>query len=252
MTVSLNFSHEGAVATVSLARPEARNALNYAMLEQVSDAFRVADSRGARIIVLRADGPSFCAGADRKAYPGFSSGESNEALAQHAINIGNRVTQTIASTNALTIAQVHGHAVGGGLVLAMCCDMRFTADDARLSLPELSLGLPLAWGALYRLIGMVGTTKAWDMLASMEILSGSEAAQIGLCSAAVPAAELPGLVSRKIEGFLKINPQALFLTKRQFRAISAKASFGNLEDLDGSLLLGPLRANTFDNAFETP
>ena len=88
MTVSLNFSHEGAVATVSLARPEARNALNYAMLEKVSDAFRVADSSGARIIVLRADGPSFCAGADRKAYPGFSSGESNEALAQHAINIG--------------------------------------------------------------------------------------------------------------------------------------------------------------------
>lgn len=252
MSIDLTFSHEGALATVSIVRPEARNALSYQMMEQVADAFRTADVRGARIILLRGEGGSFCAGADRKAYPGFSANQTDEALTQHAINVGNRVTQAIAQTNALTIAQIQGHAVGGGVVFAMCCDMRFAANDARLSLPELSLGLPLGWGALYRLVDMVGTSKAWDMLASLEVLSGSDAALAGLCNASVPVGELSDFVSRKIEAFLKINPQALFLTKRQFRAISAKASLGNLEDLDGALLLGPLRANSFNNAFATP
>lgn len=252
MSVDLQFSHDGALATVSLNRPEARNALSYAMLEQVSEAFRAADAKGARVILLRGEGASFCAGADRKAYPGFSTSQSNEALTQYAINVGNRVTQAITQTNALTIAQVQGHAIGGGMVLAMCCDLRFAADDARLSLPELSLGVPLGWGALYRLVDRVGVSKAWDMLASFEVLSGLQAADAGLCNAALPAQELASLVSKKIDGFLKINPQALFLTKRQMRSISAKASFGNLEDLDGTLLLGPLRDNSFSGAFATP
>lgn len=251
MSVELNYDDGGRSATVTLTRPEALNALDQAMLDEVAAAFGEADARGVRVIVLRGAGRSFCAGADRKAYPGYSAAETDEARAQQAINVGNRVSQAIMGTNAVTLAQVHGHAIGGGLVLAMCCDMRFAAEDARLSLPELSLGLPLGWGGLYRLVQLVGATRAWEILAGGAVLSGREAAAAGLCSMAVPADVLAERVAARVAGLLAIDPAALLVTKRQFRALAATAGLGALAELDGPLLLGSLRGAGATQAFAT-
>ncbi len=241
MSIDLTWNDAETVATVTLNRPEALNAMSSEALNEVAYSFQEADAKGARIILLRGAGRSFCAGADRKQYPGFKSSEENVGRAQNAIEIGIQLKRALMGTNALTIAQVHGHVVGGGLVMAMCCDMRFTADDARMSLPELKLALPLGWGALYRLIELVGTTRAWAMLAEFEELSGQQAVDAGLFSDVYAADVLADKVQQRIENLLQIDPEALFLTKRQFRAIAARASFGNIEDLDGALLLGPLR-----------
>ncbi len=241
MSIDLTWNDAKTVAVVTLNRPEALNAVTAEMLEDVGDAFQRADREGARIILLRGAGRSFCAGADRNQYPGFKSSEMDEGRAQNAIEVGVRLRRAMTGVNALTIAQVHGHVMGGGLVLAMNCDMRYAADDARMSLPELKLALPLGWGALYRLIELVGPTRAWAMLAELEVLSGSDGVQAGLCSASFAADELEKKVQERIENLLQIDPEALFLTKRQFRAIAARASFGNIEDLDGAMLLGPLR-----------
>ena len=210
-------------------------------LNEVAHSFQQADAEGARIILLRGAGRSFCAGADRKQYPGFKSSEENIGRTQSAIEVGIQLKRGLMSTNALTVAQVHGHVVGGGLVMAMCCDMRFAAEDSRMSLPELKLALPLGWGALYRLIELVGTTRAWAMLAEFQELSGREAVDAGMFSDCFAAGELDDKVQGRIENLLQIDREALYLTKRQFRAIAARASFGNIEELDGALLLGPLR-----------
>jgi enoyl-CoA hydratase/carnithine racemase len=241
MSIDLTWNDAGTVATVTLNRPEALNAMTAAALGEVGDAFQRADREGARIILLRGAGRSFCAGADRKQYPGFKSAEKDEGIAQHAIEVGIRLKRARVNVNALTIAQVHGHVVGGGLVMAMNCDMRFAAEDAKMSLPELKLALPLGWGALYRLIELVGTTRAWAMLAEFQELSGRQAVEAGLVSDAFAADQLAEKVQGRIENLLQIDPEALFLTKRQFRAIAARAAFGNIEDLDGAMLLGPLR-----------
>lgn len=241
MSIDLIWNDANTVATVTLNRPEALNAMTSEALGQVGDAFQRADRQGARIILLRGAGRSFCAGADRKQYPGFKSCEKDEGVAQHAIEVGIRLKRAMTGVNALTIAQVHGHVVGGGLVMAMNCDMRFAADDAKMSLPELKLALPLGWGALYRLIELVGTTRAWAMLAEFEVLSGRRAVEVGLFSDSFRPDELEQKVQGRIENLLQIDPEALFLTKRQFRAIAARASLGNIEDLDGAMLLGPLR-----------
>lgn len=241
MSIDLDWNDAGTVATVSLNRPEALNAMTFGALLEVAATFKLADSKGARIILLRGEGRSFCAGADRKNYPGFSSSVKDEGLVQHEIEVGIALKRAMSGTNALTIAQLHGHVVGGGLVMGMCCDMRFVAEDAKLSLPELKLALPLGWGALYRLIELVGTTRAWSMLTEFEELSGARAVELGLCSEAFSAEGLADAVANKIGALLQIDPEALFITKRQFRAIAARASFGNIEDLDGALMLGPLR-----------
>lgn len=241
MSIDLTWNDTQTVATVTLNRPEALNAMTAAALNEVGQAFRQADAEGARIILLRGAGRSFCAGADRKQYPGFRSSEDNIGRAQSAIEVGVQLKHALMGTNALTVAEVHGHVVGGGLVMAMCCDMRFAAVDAKMSLPELKLALPLGWGALYRLIELVGTTRAWSMLAEFEELSGTAAVEVGLFSDAFAADELEERVRGRIDTLLQIDPEALFLTKRQFRAIAARASFGSIEELDGALLLGPLR-----------
>lgn len=241
MSIDLTWNDAGDVATVTLNRPEALNAMTAEALMDVARAFRTADAEGARIILLNGAGRSFCAGADRKEYPGFKSSEKNVGRAQNAIEVGVELKRAMMGTNALTVAQVHGHVVGGGLVMAMCCDMRFAAEDARMSLPELKLALPLGWGALYRLVELVGTTRAWSMLAEFEELSGTAAVEAGLFTDAFPADAMAGKVAGRIENLLQIDPEALFLTKRQFRAMAARASLGNIEDLDGALLLGPLR-----------
>lgn len=249
MSVDLTWNDTRTVATVTLNRPEALNALTAAALDQVGQAFRQADAQGARIILLRGAGRAFCAGADRKQYPGFSSSEDHAGRAQNAIEVGVQLKQALTGTNALTIAQVHGHVIGGGLVMAMCCDMRFTATDAKMSLPELKLALPLGWGALYRLVELVGTTRAWSMLTEFEELSGTLAVDAGLFSAAFAPDLLEAQVQQRIDALLQIDPEALFLTKRQFRAIAARASFGNIEELDGALLLGPLRGPSVREKF---
>lgn len=241
MSIDLTWNDANTVATVTLNRPEALNAMTAEALGEVGDSFQRADREGARIILVRGAGRSFCAGADRKQYPGFKSCEKDEGVAQHAIEVGIRLKRAMTGVNALTIAQVHGHVVGGGLVMAMNCDMRFAADDAKMSLPELKLALPLGWGALYRLIELVGTTRAWTMLAEFEVLSGRRAVEVGLFSDSFAPDELEQKVHGRIENLLQIHPEALFLTKRQFRAIAARASLGNIEDLDGAILLGPLR-----------
>ncbi|WP_158644683.1 enoyl-CoA hydratase/isomerase family protein [Paracoccus jeotgali] len=241
MSIDLTWNDAKTVATVMLNRPETLNAMTADALDEVGHAFQQADAEGARIILLRGAGRSFCAGADRKQYPGFKTSEENIGRTQNAIEVGVQLKRGLMGTNALTIAQVHGHAVGGGLVMAMCCDMRFAADDARMSLPELKLALPLGWGALYRLIELVGTTRAWSLLAEFEELSGTQAVEAGLFSAAFAPDQLGQQVQQRIDALLQIDPEALFLTKRQFRAIAARASFGNIEELDGALLLGPLR-----------
>lgn len=241
MSIDLSWNEAETVATVTLNRPEALNAVTAEAMMEVAACFQDADAAGARIILLRGEGRSFCAGADRKQYPGFKSSEENVGKTQNAIEVGVALKRAITGTNALTIAQLHGHVVGGGLVMAMCCDMRFAAEDARMSLPELKLALPLGWGALYRLIELVGTTRAWAILAEFEELSGKQGVDAGLISAAVPANDLTSEVEKRIENLLNIDPEALYLTKRQFRAIAARASFGSMDDLDGAILLGPLR-----------
>jgi enoyl-CoA hydratase/carnithine racemase len=249
MSIDLTWNDARSVATVTLNRPEALNAMNAAALADVARCFRQADAEGARIILLRGAGRSFCAGADRKQYPGFSSREPDPGIAQNQIEIGVQLKRALTGTNALTVAQVHGHVIGGGLVMAMCCDLRFAAEDAVLSMPELQLALPLGWGALYRLIELVGVSRAWSILAEFEVLSGRQGVAAGLISDAFAADELEQKVGQRIERLLQIDADALFLTKRQFRAVASRASFGNIEDLDGVLLLSALRGPSVRDKF---
>jgi enoyl-CoA hydratase/carnithine racemase len=249
MTLSISWNDPSTVATLTLERPRVHNALDGETLDRLEEAVLAADRAGARILVLRGAGPSFCSGADRRNYPGYRREEDREAVIQHAIRIGNRVCGALARTGALTIARLHGHVLGGGLALALACDVRLVADEATLGLPEIELSVPLGWGALYRLVAATGSTRAWEMLIAGRRLTGTEAVQWGLCGESAPETGLDALLDRRIERALSLDPRALMLTKAQFRAVAARASQGDLEQFDGPLLLASLTGPGAGSAF---
>lgn len=141
MSIDLTRTNTHMIAIVTLNRPEALDAMTAEALREVGDAFQRADRNGARVIVRRGKRRSVCAGADRTRYPGFKSGEPDFGAARRAIEIGIQLKRATMNVNALTVARAHGHVVGGGLVMTMCCDMRFAADDAKMALPRLALPL---------------------------------------------------------------------------------------------------------------
>lgn len=151
-----------AVRHLVLARPAARNAVNTRMLEEIADACTWLERRpGLRAVILRSEGPTFCAGADLK------EGLTHAGALQprvHRSRLGSRAMQALADLPAITIAAVQGHAIGGGACLPAACDFRIGATDAQVSVREVSLGLSLSWNAIPAFVHLVGPSRAKEMI----------------------------------------------------------------------------------------
>ena len=143
------------------------------------------------------------------------------------------------------MARLHGNVLGGGLCLAMACDFRLAAADARLGLPEVDLGLPLTWGGTARLVHEVGAARARQLILLTDPVSGVEAAGWGLVHRAVPADELDAAVD-DWAGRLAAKPEsAVHMAKTQFRALSRRSGLGDTTETDGDLLLATGAGSAF-------
>jgi enoyl-CoA hydratase/carnithine racemase len=183
---------DGPVATVTLDRPEVLNALSVELLEALIDAAAwLGDRPDIRVVVLTGAGRSFSAGADLSTVERLL-GEPVGARA--AASAGDRAASAIEALDAVTIAAIQGRCVGGGVVLALACDLRVAADTARFSIPEVDLGIPLAWGGIPRLLREVPPAVARDLVLTCREFDAAEAQGLGLLSRVCPAEELPGVV----------------------------------------------------------
>lgn len=184
------------VGLVTLNRPDQRNAISMAMLEELASSLGdLAVDPAIRAVVLAGAGPDFCAGADLA--------ELAEAVAgPRAVEYGQAFDQAfsaIADHPVPVIAQVHGAALGGGCQLAVACDLAIAAEDARLGIPSARLGIVIGYQSIERLVLAVGPKRAGDLLFTGRALSGAEAATWGLVNRAVPARDLGGAV-REVAG----------------------------------------------------
>ena len=128
------------IARITLARPERLNALSPQALEElIAAAELVGAAGGVKVVIVRGAGAAFCAGFDLEA---VGSGPVADQ-----IDLGRRMADAVSGVPALTIAAIHGHCVGGALVLAAACDIRIAAAGTRFAIPEVDLGIPLAWAA---------------------------------------------------------------------------------------------------------
>ena len=250
----LEFERRGAILRVWLNRPEKRNALDTAALEEIAELFtRLQTEFETRVVVLGGRGPSFCGGADRGNPPGvarmLASSGAGERERRHAAQIGLRACRAIADVEAVTIARVHGHAVGGGFALALACDLRIAADSALFHVPEVDLGVPLTWGAAPRLIDEVGVARAREILLLCDRFGAARAEHWGVVHRSVPEAELDAAVDDWAERIAAKPEIAVHMTKTQIRAYGQRAVLGDVTEFDGDLLLGSSRVGVARNSF---
>jgi enoyl-CoA hydratase/carnithine racemase len=207
----------GGVGTITLNRPEVRNALNQTMVSEIEAGLETLErDADARVIVLRGAGErAFCAGADLKGV-----GDRGTTLAARESFSGlARILEAMARMKTPIIARVHGYALAGGCGLAAGCDIVVAAEDAVFGLPEIKIGvLPLiVMGPILR---MVGRKRAMLMILAGEQFSGREAFEMGLVSRVVPRADLDRTVSALATTLAGYSPTALGIAKEAAAAAS--------------------------------
>lgn len=178
--MSVRSEKNGFVTTIVLARPEVRNAVDRTTAAALADAFRAFEAdASARVAVLYGDGGTFCAGADLGA---FSRGDSNVLAPEGDGPMG--PSRMLLSKP--VIAAVAGHAVAGGLELALLCDMRVVEEDAIFGVFCRRFGVPLIDGGTVRLPRLIGLSRALDLILTGRAVDAQEALSIGLANRVVP------------------------------------------------------------------
>lgn len=218
-TIEVSFS--AARGTITLNRPAKLNPLSTTTLTELAEAARLFDSRPeVKVVVLSGRGRAFCAGADLAA---FTSGEGSAPSAsalRAAADAGRLMAEAIESMRAVTVARVHGHCVGGGLVLAAACDLRVAADDTYFSIPEVDLGIPLAWGGIPRLVREIGSAMTKELVMTCRSFTATEARAAGFLNRVVPAAELDASVEALVSQLEDKSALTLSASKQHVNAVT--------------------------------
>jgi enoyl-CoA hydratase/carnithine racemase len=221
---TLTLEIKGAVATVTLQRPEARNAMSAALMrEMIACAARIAALRGVDVAIVRGSGKWFSAGADLNDASRWGNTARPLDEQREIAALGYRMARAWEEVPQLTIAAIEGYAIGGGLALAAALDWRVIASDAFVSLPEIALGIPLTWGTLPRLVNLVGPARAKRLAILCERIPAADALAMGLVDYTAP----PGKALKTARDLAK---QVLALPRNSVRmtkeSVNAYAGIG--------------------------
>lgn len=224
---------EGNRATLLLDRPEKLNPMSVAMLHEVEDAVRWLDRRpDLKVVVIGGRGRAFSSGADVGGFGGTGGSSDSTGTGAAALEStdraptredrdqGWRMCRAIEELRAVTIARVQGWCVGGGVVLAAACDLRIAADDARFSIPEVELGVPLGWGGIPRLVREIGPALTKELVMTCRTFDAAEARAAGFLNDVVPLDELDAAVERLADRLLAMPKLALLATKAHTNAVA--------------------------------
>jgi enoyl-CoA hydratase/3-hydroxyacyl-CoA dehydrogenase len=200
---------DGPVAVLRMCRPAAMNALNSNVLRDLHHALeRVEADPELRVIVLTGEGNAFVAGADIKEMVTKTPLEAREFT-----QLGHRVFRRIEEMDAIVIAAINGYALGGGMELALACDIILASEKAQVGLPEVGLGIHPGFGGTQRLPRLVGRWKAKELILTARNLSAQEAKEIGLVNEVYPADKLMEEAMRMAKGIARQGPVAVKLAK---------------------------------------
>ncbi len=218
---NLLVSQTGAVTTLTLNRPECLNALDRPLWPALEAAFDAAARDPAvRCVILTGAGRAFSPGADIREF------ERERGTAAKAAAYGTVMDRTYAAIRACdkpVIAKIRGACTGAGLVLALCCDLRFSGDSGRFGAPVARIGINMPIAEFEPLVRQVGASRALELLYGAEIIGADRAAAIGLLNRVVPDAELDGLVADYAARVAGLAPLAHQAHKRQARLLDGTA-----------------------------
>lgn len=198
---------EGGIGVITINRPTKLNALNKATIEELHEAFKAldADSSVKVIIVTGSGEKAFVAGADISEFANFSVTEGEKLAAKGQ----EMLFDFVQNLSTPVIAAVNGFALGGGLELAMAAHFRIASDNAKMGLPEVSLGVIPGYGGTQRLPQLVGKGRAMEMIMTAGMVSAEDAKAYGLVNHVVPQAELLEFCKGIAGKIMKNSPVAI-------------------------------------------
>lgn len=205
------FDVDGHVATITLNRPDAYNALSDLMRNELRDVIdRLHKDQNIRIVIFTGAGKAFCAGGDIKRMKQLVEEgiPYRERLDTYRRDVAGMVKE-IKSIRQIVIAKINGAAYGAGCSIAMLCDIRIAAAEAKFGLPFGKRGLVPDWGSLYFLPRLIGTSNAIALSSTGRGFDAAKALGIGLVNEVVPAAELDSFVKSYCEDILQSGPMSL-------------------------------------------
>ena len=225
------------VATLLFDRPDKLNALTPELLNEIVTACEWLNRAAEiRVVVIRGAGRAFCAGFDLEAF-----GEPLDPPARRdQADLGRRAANALTDVRPLTIAAVHGHCVGGGVVLAAACDLRLAGDDARFVIPEVDLGIPLAWGGIPRLVREIGPALTKELVLTCRPFGAEEARLIRFVNRVVPGDELVETADR-LAAELAAKPWfSLRATKQHVNAVTEEIAGVGRNAADADTLIAAM------------
>lgn len=229
------------VLTLTLNRPERRNALTDAMLSQMLDqALRAAEDPEVRAVVVTGAGGAFCAGGDVKSFaaerqagpPGLDQLETRATHLRHASELS-RVLHEMPKP---TLAVIPGAAAGAGLSIALACDLRMASEDAKLTTAFAKVGLSGDYGGSYFLTQLVGVAKARELYFLSPVITGRDAERLGIVNWAAPSAELGGAARAFAETLAKLPTVAIGHMKRNLN-LAARAGLAEVLDAEAPAMV---------------
>lgn len=217
--ISSSLNSATGVAHITVARPERRNAMTDSMWKELEAEIRKVDDSDARVVVIQGAGDHFVAGSDLHDL-------AKRTLQDGFIAQAQRTTAALSSMRQVTIAAIRGAAVGGGLEVALACDLRIAADSAVFGCPELSLGMTPGAGATQRLGGLCGDGRAADLILTGRLIHAAEALQFGILAKVCHDSDLESVAGEMAERIARRDWTALQGTLLALRA--ARSSQGGV------------------------
>ena len=212
---SIILEKENRVATITFNRPDKLNALNPQLVSDILNALdAVASDEDIRVLIVTGNGRGFCSGADLSGGSDFSTATLERRLRPQPFPWWGWLTLAFHNFQKPSIAAVNGLAVGGGLGIALVCDIRIAAESARFSSIFIQRALVPDSGATFYLPRVVGTSRAFEMMYTGDMVDAREAERIGLVSRVVPDEELLKTARELAARIAKMAPLTLELTKR--------------------------------------
>ncbi len=227
---------DGAIATIQLNRPDKLHAIDPPMLEQLEAVVREIDRNEAiRAVIVTATGDrAFCVGADINAWSALAPLD----MWRRWVRDGHRVLEALARLRQPTIAALNGLAFGGGLELALACDLRVAADHAELAAPEVKIGTLPGWAGTRRLAMAIGVARAKHMIFTGARISAAVAERWGLVNEVVPRAALMNRAVELAQEIAANAPVAVQLAKQSIDGALGEGAVTALEAMAGALAAG--------------
>lgn len=241
LTKPLHVTVEGAVAVMTLSRAPV-NAIDDTLASAIEAALSELERNDQLALLrIRSNQKVFCAGADLRMIADRFGTDEGASVMVDSVRRFHAIFDRLAAMPMVTLAEIEGHALGGGLELALACDLRIAAHEAKLGMPEVNVGLIPGAGGTQRLTALCGAGVASRLILTGEVIDGHEAERLGLVQWSAPSADFSSAANAIVERVAKVSPEAIRAAKECIRLGTSLNPVGLGAEIDsiGMLMTRP-------------